>query len=93
MERGGECEFFCERWGGGGLTRAATRSSGTGPGFLTIQASVDQGAYVSVGSITQTNTNFNNEFLTISPLTGIAERVVPDRYGQSKVGGRGHDRL
>jgi hypothetical protein len=46
-----------------------SRSSATGPGFITVLASADGGAFTAVGSITQTSTNFNDEFLSITPVT------------------------
>lgn len=46
-----------------------SRSSATGPGFITLEASADGGAYVTVASITQTSTNYNDEFLSITPIT------------------------
>lgn len=47
----------------------STRSSGTGPGFLNVQASVDGGSLVTVGSITDGNAIYNDEFLSITPIT------------------------
>jgi hypothetical protein len=47
----------------------ASRSSATGPGFLNVQASVDGGAFTTVGSFTQTGTAFNDEFLSITSVT------------------------
>ena len=46
-----------------------SRSSATGPGFLNVLASVDGGAFKTVGSFTQTGTAYNDEFLSISPVT------------------------
>ena len=46
-----------------------SRSSGTGPGFLNVEASVDGGALVTVATITQSGTAFNDEFLAIKPVT------------------------
>ncbi len=48
-----------------------SRSSGTGPGFLNVEASVDGGALKTVATITQTSTNFNDEFLAITPVTAM----------------------
>jgi hypothetical protein len=48
-----------------------SRSSGTGPGFLNLEASVDGGALRTVATITQTSTNFNDEFLAITPVTAM----------------------
>jgi hypothetical protein len=46
-----------------------SRSSATGPGFINLLASVDGGAATTVATITQTSTNFNDEFLAITPVT------------------------
>jgi hypothetical protein len=46
-----------------------SRSSATGPGFINLQASVDGGALTTVAAITQTSTSFNDEFLSITPVT------------------------
>jgi hypothetical protein len=46
-----------------------SRSSATGPGFIDVEASVDGGAFHTVATITQTSTNFNDEFLAITPVT------------------------
>jgi hypothetical protein len=46
-----------------------SRSSATGPGFISLQAQVDGGAPTTVASITQSGTNFNDEFLSITPVT------------------------
>jgi hypothetical protein len=53
----------------------ASRSSGTGPGFLNVLASVDGGAFTTVASFTQTSTNFNDEFLAITPVTALHSLV------------------
>lgn len=53
----------------------SSRSSATGPGFLSVQASVDGGAYMMVGSITQSGTSYNDEYLSITPLSGITSDV------------------
>lgn len=54
----------------------STRSSGTGPGALSVQASVDGGAYLTVGSFAQTGTAFNDQLLSITPLTNIGSSVA-----------------
>ena len=46
-----------------------SRSSATGPGFISLQASVDGGAFTTVASITQSGILFNDEFLSITPVT------------------------
>jgi len=46
-----------------------SRSSGTGPGFINVEASANGGAFVTVATITQTSTNFNDEFLSITPIS------------------------
>jgi hypothetical protein len=46
-----------------------SRASATGPGFLNVQASVNGGAFTTVGSFTQTSTNFNDEILSITSVT------------------------
>jgi len=48
-----------------------SRSSNTGPGFISLLASVDGGAFTSVASITQTGTAYNDEFLSITPVTAL----------------------
>ena len=45
------------------------RSSGTGPGFINVEASADGGPLVKVATITQTSTNYNDEFLAITPIS------------------------
>ena len=54
----------------------STRSSGTGPGALSVQASIDGGAYLTVGSFTQTGTAFKDQLLSITPLTNIGLSVA-----------------
>ena len=56
----------------------ASRSSATGPGFMSVLESVDGGAYNVVANITQTSTDFNDEFLSLTPETGssFAFRIV-----------------
>ena len=49
-----------------------SRSSATGPGFINFEASVDGGAPMVVAHITQTSTNFNDEFLAITPVTATS---------------------
>jgi hypothetical protein len=49
-----------------------SRSSGTGPGFINLEASVDGAAPITVASITQTSTNFNDETLAITPVTATS---------------------
>jgi PEP-CTERM motif len=47
-----------------------SKSSATGPGFISLQASVDGGTFTTVGSIIQTNTLFNDELLVLNaPVT------------------------
>ena len=46
-----------------------TRSSATGPGTITVAASVDGAALISVASITQGSAVYNDEFLSIVPVT------------------------
>ena len=46
-----------------------SRSSATGPGFINVEAQIDGGALTTVASITQRSTNFNDEFLSITPVT------------------------
>lgn len=53
-----------------------SRSSGTGPGSLSVQASVNGGAYLVVASIMQTGTSFNDEMLSITPLSAITSSVA-----------------
>ena len=52
-----------------------SRSSGTGPGLINVLASVDGGAFATVATITQTSTNFNDEFLSITPVTATSSLV------------------
>ncbi len=52
-----------------------SRSSATGPGSLSVQASVNGGTYLTVASIMQTGTAFNDEMLSITPLGGITSGV------------------
>jgi hypothetical protein len=49
-----------------------SRSSGTGPGFISLEASVDGAAPTVVASITQNGTNFNDETLPITPVTATS---------------------
>lgn len=53
-----------------------SRSSATGPGALSVQASVNGGTYLTVASIMQTGTAFNDEMLSITSLTGITSGVT-----------------
>ena len=53
-----------------------SRSSATGPGSLSVQASVNGGTYLTVASIMQTGTAFNDEMLSITSLTGITSGVT-----------------
>ena len=48
-----------------------TKSSGTGPGVLNVQVSVDGGALQSVGTITEPGTNYNDQMLSITPLNAL----------------------
>jgi hypothetical protein len=50
----------------------ASRSSGTGPGSISLEASVDGAAPIVVASITQNDTNFNDETLKITPVTATS---------------------
>lgn len=67
----------------------SSRSSATGPGSLSVLASVDGGAYTAVGSFAQTGTNTSAQRLVITPLgniaSGVAFRVVA--AGQVSAGG------
>jgi hypothetical protein len=49
-----------------------SRSSATGPGFINLEASVNGAAPTVVAGITQTSTNFNDEFLAITPVTATS---------------------
>jgi hypothetical protein len=49
-----------------------SRSSATGPGFINLEASVDGAAPTVVASITQNDTNFNDEMLSITPVTATS---------------------
>jgi hypothetical protein len=49
-----------------------SRSSATGPGFINLEASVDGAAPTVVASITQSDTNFNDEMLAITPVTATS---------------------
>jgi hypothetical protein len=56
------------------------RSSNTGPGFLSLLASVDGGAFASVGSIVQngtTNANYTFDLTGLTALSSIAFRIAP----------------
>ena len=53
----------------------SSRSSGTGPGFLNVQASVDGGAFTTVGSFTQTSTNFNDQMLAINSVSAAKSLI------------------
>jgi len=53
-----------------------SRSSATGPGSLSVQASVNGGTYLTVASIMQTGTAFNDQMLSITSLTGITSGVT-----------------
>ena len=52
-----------------------SRSSGTGPGSINVQAAVDGGPKVTVATITQAGTNYNDEFLSIAPVTATRSVV------------------
>ena len=58
--------------------RFATRSSGTGPGFVNVFYSVDGGAEMLLGTITQTGTNFSNNLFTLATPLDVGEsfRVI-----------------
>lgn len=52
----------------------ATRSSGTGPGNLALRSSLD-GFTGNLATWTQSGTNFNNQILDLSTLTGLTGEV------------------
>lgn len=58
----------------------STRSSGTGPGFLNLLASVDGGSFSTIGTFAQNGTAFNSETLNFMPLMAISSlmfRITP----------------
>ena len=58
--------------------RFATRSSGTGPGSVNVFYSVDGGAETLLGTITQSGTNFSNNFFNLATPVEVGEsfRVI-----------------
>ena len=48
--------------------RLATRSSGTGPGFMNVNVSVDGGAFTTIATITQSGTLYNDQYLPVNEV-------------------------
>jgi hypothetical protein len=49
-----------------------TRSSGTGPGFVNLLASVDNGAFMTIASFAQRGTNDLFQSISFGPLTALS---------------------
>jgi hypothetical protein len=78
-----------------------SRSSGTGPGSLLVQASADGGAFTTVATITQTSTNFNDALLpfttSVTATQSLIFRIVvanqTDANGTAAIGSAGTFRV
>ena len=71
----------------------ASRSSGTGPGFVEIDASVDGGAFTKVTTLVQDGTNYNNALvnlgLTVHSSLVLRLRVDPTNAASANGGAIG----
>jgi hypothetical protein len=60
----------------------ASRSSGTGPGFVDVDVSIDGDAFVTLATIVQMGTNFTNSILDLGGLavtSSLTIRLMVDR--------------